>query len=337
MSSIEEIVSHLYRIKIPIPKSPLKYLNSYFINGEKFNLIIDTGLNHKDTKSLLLEIMKDLGFYPENTRLFITHDHSDHCGLSIELNKLGMEVLIHKLDGDIINDSMIWEKTFEMSKNMGFSKDLLEETKKKQIAYLYRPTGRLNFTPIRDGDILDLGNFRFIVIHTPGHSPGHLCLYEKNKKIFISGDHVLKEITPNISQWDVILSQWEKEQSNLENYLKSLERIKNIDVNLVLPGHRKIFSDLRHRIEEIKYHHETRLKEVLNIVDTHPGLCAFEIASYMKWDINYKTWDEFPITQKWFATGEAQAHLKYLCKIRKIKKYNDNQGVIRYKLLNSKD
>jgi hypothetical protein len=84
-----------------------------------------------------------------------------------------------------------------------------------------------------------------------------------------------------------------------------------LDVDLVLPGHRRLFKNLRERISELKEHHGKRAEEVLAILNRGPKH-AFQVASEMSWDINYESWEQFPLTQKWFATGEAIAHLRYL-------------------------
>lgn len=313
---MEKILDNLYQVQIPMPKNPLKYLNSYFIRGEKFNLIIDTGLNHKKSEEILMKAIVDMDFSPVNTKLFITHLHADHCGLGVKLNKMGMEVIVSDSDGKIINSPGDWEKMLEFAKKLGMPLDRLEEARDQHPGYRFRPIGKINYTPIKDGDNLDLGNFKFTIIHTPGHTMGHLCLYEKEKKIFISGDHILDEITPNISQW-------RENTTPLKDYLKSLDKIKDLPVSLVLPGHRRVVYDLKNRVHELQKHHEKRLNEVLDILKKHPGLTAYEIASYMTWDMSYKTWDEFPMGQKWFATGEAQAHLDYLCD-KGLVYYEDN-------------
>jgi len=82
-------------------------------------------------------------------------------------------------------------------------------------------------------------------------------------------------------------------------------------MNLVLPGHRRIIEDARGRIQELKDHHQNRCNEILAILATGDKN-AYQVASKMSWDITYKTWDDFPVSQKWFATGEAIAHLVFL-------------------------
>ena len=69
---------------------------------------------------------------------------------------------------------------------------------------------------------------------------------------------------------------------------------------------------IRERIDELKQHHELRIAQIMSILNQKPDLSAFEVASKMTWDIEADSWDDFPVAQKWFATGEAISHLRYL-------------------------
>lgn len=97
----------------------------------------------------------------------------------------------------------------------------------------------------------------------------------------------------------------------LKEYLDSLRKIRYYPVRVVLPDHRRSFLRCHGRIREIERHHRKRSEEVLSILKMGP-LHAYEAASRMTWDIFYVSWDQLPPWQKWFATGEANAHLRYL-------------------------
>ncbi|MBW2607910.1 MAG: MBL fold metallo-hydrolase, partial [Deltaproteobacteria bacterium] len=149
---------------------------------------------------------------------------------------------------------------------------------------------------------------------------GHVCLYETDKKILVSGDHILQEITPNIQCWS-------DDQNPLRSYLKSLDKVFDLDVDLVLPGHRRLFSDHRHRIRELQTHHKKRLAEVQDILGSSPT-SAYETASQMTWDIRADSWNEFPLMQQWFATGEAISHSRYLEEKRMIKRKTSGKMIL---------
>ena len=96
------------------------------------------------------------------------------------------------------------------------------------------------------------------------------------------------------------------------DYLKSLDRTAALDVAELYPAHRAETGDLRRRTEELKAHHARRIADALRTVAETPGLTAYEIAGRMAWSIRCRNWTEFPLTQKFFAVGEALAHLDYL-------------------------
>ena len=103
-------------------------------------------------------------------------------------------------------------------------------------------------------------------------------------------------------------------------FRSSLDKIRNLPVKIVLPGHRNFFTDLAGRIDELKIHHETRANEVLEVLGKNI-MSAYDIAAGMTWDIDCENWEQFPVTQKWFAVAEALAHLLYLESERRIKKH----------------
>ena len=147
-----------------------------------------------------------------------------------------------------------------------------------------------------------------------------MCLYEPNKKIFLAGDHILNDITPNIQLWS---DEW----NPLMEYLASLDKVNELDIELVLPGHRGIFKSCKERIQELKHHHQKRLDEIISILGKGKKN-AFQVASQMSWDIICDSWDKFPFSQKWFATGEAIAHLKYLREKGTIRREMRRQRIV---------
>ena len=147
-----------------------------------------------------------------------------------------------------------------------------------------------------------------------------MCLYEPNKKILVAGDHILGDITPTIS---LLSDDW----NPLKEYLESLDKVYQLDIELVLPGHRDVFKNAKKRIRELKDHHQKRLDEIIAILGKGRKN-AFQVASQMTWDIVYDSWDLFPVSQKWFATGEAISHLKYLEEKGVIRKEMRRQKII---------
>jgi glyoxylase-like metal-dependent hydrolase (beta-lactamase superfamily II) len=303
---MEEILPGLYRVNVPLPGSPLKATNSYVIKGTHRSLVVDTGWNREDCMVALVSGLNECGVDLDQADFLITHMHADHSGLVSALAREGARIYFGQADAEIIRSTTPerWQKMIDSAYKWGFPKQELEKAVGSHPGRRYSPNTSLNFCVLKDGDRTGIGDYSFRCIETPGHTPGHICLYEPSKKVFICGDHILFDITPNIT-----LSV--EDRNPLKEYLTSLDKVYDLDVELVLPGHRSIFRDQKERIRELKQHHQTRLKEVISILGKGKQN-AFQVASQMTWAIGYNSWGLFPPAQKLFAFGEALAHLKYL-------------------------
>ncbi len=301
---IEQIFPDIFRMEIPLPGNPLKAVNSYVIKGDQRFLIIDTGMNMPACREAMAAGLSKLAVDLNKTDFFITHLHADHLGLVSELAVPAAKIYFNYPDAEIMKNTHQWDDVGATAMINGFSAEEVESALQKHPGRKYFKPGPLNYTPLREGDQISIGRYVFQCVETPGHTPGHLCLYEATEKIFFSGDHILEDITPNISMWADV-------GNPLQEYLDSLDKISLMEISGVFPGHRRIFTDHRKRIAELKKHHQIRAEEILAILKMGPRN-AYQVASQMTWDIDCKTWDDFPAPQKWFASGEALSHLQYL-------------------------
>jgi glyoxylase-like metal-dependent hydrolase (beta-lactamase superfamily II) len=320
---IEEILMNLYKIEIPLPGNPLRAVNSYVIKGPDHNLIIDTGMNREECLKEMQAGLNSIGIDLRKTDFFITHMHTDHLGLISNLVTDGSTVYFNQRDVDGIEFFDRRRDDFmHFARMNGFPEDELQTILNNHPGHKYRSRGHLAFTFLREDNTISIGDYVFRCEETPGHTKGHMCLYEPNRKVFIAGDHILNKITPNIQLWS---DEW----NPLKEYLASLDKVYQLDVELVLPGHGPVFRNCKERTNELRYHHEERLGEVLSLLDKR-GITAYETASRMSWDIaaEYDSWDRFPALQKFFATGEAIAHLKYLEEKAIIRKETKRKRII---------
>jgi glyoxylase-like metal-dependent hydrolase (beta-lactamase superfamily II) len=301
---IERILRDLYKIEVPLPGNPLKSINSYIIKGSKKNLMIDTGMNLEECKHSLEFGLKELGVTIEETDFFITHLHSDHLGLVSSLATDHSTIYFNQPDAVRIKSGFLLDDLMKFARLNGFPEDELKTVPFTHPGFKFRSKETLDFHILKEGDLIPIGDYIFRCIETPGHTWGHMCLYEPDRKIFMAGDHILDEITPNIQ---LLSDDW----NPLKEYLASLEKVYQLEIELVLPGHRGKIRNYRERIRELEGHHQKRLNEIISILEKGEK-SAFQIASQMSWDILYDSWDLFPVPQKWFATGEAISHLRYL-------------------------
>ena len=314
---IDEIMTGLYRIEVPLPNSPLKELNSYIIKGDERNLIIDTGFNRSVCYEAMQKGLAELNLDLSKTDFMITHMHADHTGLLERLAAKTSKVYFSRIDSRVFDKDASWQPLVDYARINGFPAEELMKALHSHPGFKYSPEKLPEFTLLDNGSIIEAGGYHFQCLLTPGHTQGHICLYEENKKLLFSGDHILYDITPHIESWSY-------EVNSLRDYLNSLDMVYDLPVDLVLPGHRNFFKDLKGRIDELKEHHKQRADEVVDVLGAEIKN-AYDLAAGMTWDIDCATWEEFPIAQKWFATGEAIAHLRYLESEGRIKETPDKK------------
>lgn len=316
---VEQVIPGIYRIPVPLPGNPLRYTNSYLIRGGKRHLLVDSGFNWPVCLEALQRGLDYLKTPRSALDFFITHLHGDHSGLIHRLKSPGAQVYCSQADAAILSETgnrAFWRGLHDFYSRHGFSDETLlmgEDGLKSQTS-----GSDLNYAFINDGDKIAIGPYSFVAVATPGHTPGHTCLYEPESKLLIAGDHILGDVTPNITVWKEL-------DDSLGSYFASLDKIKQLNVELVLPGHRRLIRDCVIRMTEIKQHHRIRLDEILLILEKGP-LNAYQVAGLMNWDMSYKDWTDYPPYQQWFATGEAIAHLDHLRKRALVNRiFHNNQ------------
>jgi len=320
----DEILKNLYRIPVTLPNSPLKNLNSYLIKGEERNILIDTGFKHPECKECLINGLTELNVDMAKTDIILTHLHSDHTGLAPEIAVSGTRVFISRgeipwLYGQTRRD--MWEMDNKKLFRSGFDREALETSLKNAASRSMASDPDFeDYIPIDDGDEFSCGGYTMKAVLTPGHTPAHMCFWMAEQKTMFTGDHVLFDISPNITLWNCV-------KDSLGDYLESLRKIDKYDVRLALPGHRAV-GDFHERIAELLNHHKNRLEECYDAVLNNPNSSVYDIAGKMTWNIRCSSWDDFPINQKWFAVGECHSHLRHLEILGKVEANYDEEIVL---------
>lgn len=220
----------------------------------------------------------------------------------------GCDVVIHEKDADVITTRYLAPRT--LTDDMGNFMALNGVPRMETPAMASGSMGMLDKVAavpadkeVKGSETLRVGSFYFQVIWTPGHSPGHICLYEPNHKVLLTGDHILPTITPNVS------IHIQTHGSPLGDYMRSLEKLENLDVKYVLPAHEFDIKDLKKRVREIEAHHDERLAEMVRCVD-RGGSTAWEVAGRVQWATGMLA-DFEPWMQR-AAVGETLVRLEYL-------------------------
>jgi glyoxylase-like metal-dependent hydrolase (beta-lactamase superfamily II) len=324
-----EIIPGIYQLQIPMPNNPLEHTNVYLVRGSDGYLLIDAGWNNDRAFKSLKEQLAEIGIAPGAiSDIVVTHSHADHYGLTGKLKEhTGAKIALHHLEEKLLasrNGDM--RKMMLQTQDWFHSNGVPDET---FPSHRISPSERRRFNnhtmpdiALRGDETISTGIFDLQVIWTPGHSPGHICLYEKDKKILFTGDHVLPGITPNISL------QPQSEDNPLGDFLNALGKVRKLDVNTVLPAHEHIFTDLPGRINQITHHHGRRIMEITGAMKSGPKT-AYQISAEITWMPDFggvRFMDLNPWVRR-MAVSETLAHLKAMEVDGIVDRFSDDEIV----------
>jgi glyoxylase-like metal-dependent hydrolase (beta-lactamase superfamily II) len=326
-----EITPGIYWIKLPIgtADSTLEHVNIYLVGGDEGYLLVDAGWYTKESFDALQKNLAEIGAdIKDISQILVTHVHPDHYGMAGRIRQLsGATLTLHEVEKGFIEPRYIemdelLRQTAEWLAINGVPLDETDDIRNATVGLkdLVFPT--MPDVTLHGGETISIGTFTFQVLLTPGHSSGHICLYEPEKKVLLAGDHILPTITPNISLHPQSVA------NPLGSYLDSLNAIKQLEVEIVLPGHDEPFTGLVPRIEQIIRHHEERNREILAAINSEPKT-AYQISGYVTWGTN-ATWHDLPLFHRRMAIFETLAHLELMTVNGQVSKTARN-GIIYYR------
>jgi len=310
-SSEMEIATGIHKLNVSMANSPLANLNCYLIEGKTGWTMIDTGFFIPESFDSLKAGLDDLGItFTDIANILVTHIHPDHFGLAGRIKHLSPNTLLlmHHFEAGLIESRYVKFSDLQAKIGVMLERHGVPSFDASIFKSASMPT--LEFVQITfpdrtffGGEVFSTGIYDLEIIWTPGHTIGHICIYEPKNRLLFSGDHILPIITPNISY------HVESGDNPLGDYLCALHKIQNLPVATVLPAHEHIFTDLRGRIDEITQHHATRKTEILKILEKNT--CnAYDISGQLTWNISGSDWESLPALHKRSAVMETIAHLE---------------------------
>ena len=326
-----EIVSGVHQIKLPFPEGMPGYTNVYVVEGSRGNILVDSGWGNSEVLWAFREGLREnrLKFQDINW-VVITHIHGDHYGLASKLKEFcGAEVVMHRVEAGLINSrykdfaGLLKQIEEELSRN-GVPQFELSKLTEASIWMRQFVSPDLPDVMLDDGDRLSNGSFEFEVLRTPGHSLGHICLYEPRKKWLFCGDHVLFKAIPHAGFHP------QSGDNPLGDYINSLERLGALKANFIFPGHGPVFNSLKLRAAEILQHHAQRERDIIKAMSS--GFrTAYRVATEIPWKLeaggiafkDLAPWD------RRLAILETIAHLRLLMVEGKVGKI-DQGGISLY-------
>jgi glyoxylase-like metal-dependent hydrolase (beta-lactamase superfamily II) len=313
-----EVIPGIHQVRLPLPANPLEEINVYLVEGEEGWLLVDAGWNCPDAYHALDRQLAEMGLGLEAiTQIVITHVHPDHYGLMGRLiRECGAKTAFHRRAADVIEEISRSREQRALKVARQLRENGVPEAEVAVVGGAFTSVrSTLEHLDMPDwtllgGEDLSWGHFHFKVIFTPGHAPGHVCLYDRQKRVLLSGDHVLPGITPSVSMIPCF------EEDPLNAYLSSLRSIEALDVAVVLPAHEGVFDNLQARVQDLLAHHDERLAHVLRALGKG-AQTAYQVAEDMPWMTKLRGGREVSFADldgisRGLATGETMAHLEHL-------------------------
>jgi glyoxylase-like metal-dependent hydrolase (beta-lactamase superfamily II) len=281
---VEQVRPGLWSIPVPWPGSGLRYTLAYLVSGRGGLALVDTGWPTEMAWTVLRDSVLQTGHDLTDIKyVLVTHAHPDHLGMAARVREeSGALVGMHPAETAILRrapgDSGWRERVAGWLRARGAPQsdaaEILEPMAGavERHAQLARPD-----VHVEDGS-LPLGPGSSLrAVWTPGHTPGHLCFYDEQRDVLLTGDHILPRITPHIGLTPGA------EGDPLGDYQASLQNLTRYHPAEVLPAHEYRFTDLGARIEVLLRHHRTRLAEIEHVVACGPGLTTWDVAEALTW------------------------------------------------------
>ena len=310
-SRLSEVVPGVFELALPIPFEN-GWVNSFLLRGEGHVDLIDCGMNSPDSVELLRGALEEVGGRGAGVRrLVVTHIHPDHYGAAGLLTKDGAELYLHRLEVPMVSpryvdiDALVADVGRHLELH-GVPEADAEEMRNASRAMRDFVTPASVAVQLDGAETLDVGPRPLRVEWTPGHSPGHVCLWDAEERVLFAGDQLLPEMSPNIGLHP------QSTPNPLDEYLAALDHLLELEPRLVLPAHGQPFADAAQRVAAMHAHHSRRKDQIEEIVagETMTG-----------WEVSIAVFGRRQhLYERRLALQEALAHLQSLAVEGRVEK-----------------
>jgi glyoxylase-like metal-dependent hydrolase (beta-lactamase superfamily II) len=284
---LKKICDHIYSFILPLPFPTTPKLNIYYIDGER-PALIDTGLGDLKSIEIIVSKLKEIKKDIKDISIIInTHEHIEHFGGDRKLREIsGAKVTASSVAAPIIENS---QKINRHLKNYlsHFEPELASELKNSIDDDLKIEESKVDML-VEDGDIIDTGSVKLRVISTPGHTLGHICLYDKSRKLLFSGDHIISRRSTFVG-YDYreivshrivdIFNVKYKDPDNLSLYMESIQKLQSLDLDVILPAHGDPITDPHKKLDQEIKKKDRRSHMFLKVLDKKSEISLKELTA----------------------------------------------------------
>ncbi|WP_042223521.1 MBL fold metallo-hydrolase [Oceanobacillus manasiensis] len=262
------INNSLFQLTVPTPFA-VGDVHLYLLKGDSLTLI-DAGVKTKKAFEAIQVQLKEIGYHPRDIeQIILTHHHPDHTGL-VEAFPRAKEIMGNGLvDLWLRKDEQYFKRYEDFFKDYFRRCDIPPHFKGigKKLRSLMHYAGEGNLTSFLDeGDRLP-GHQNWQVINTKGHAQSHISFYNETEKLFIGGDHLMKNISSNPVIEAPVL-EGEQRASPLLQYRDSLRRCESLEISHLLPGHGEIFTNVSEVVQARFDKQEKRAAHVFELLQS---------------------------------------------------------------------
>ncbi len=323
----------IHRLAVPTPFM-VGRVNAYLIEDSPLTLV-DSGPNSAKALDELEQALARRGHRIEDIELLvISHQHMDHFGLaSILARRSGAEVAaIGPLAPYLANYGKETDLDDAFAENIMLRHGIPPEivTALRAVSAGFRAWGSsVEVTrPLGDGEELVLRDRRLRVLQRPGHSPSDTVFLDEARKQMLAADHLIAHISSNPLLARPLGGEPDPtgpRPQALLTYMRSLEATRELDLDLVLPGHGRPITDHVALIDERFRMHRRRAEKILGLITEQPR-SAHEIAQEL--------WGNVAVTQAYLTLSEVLGHVDLLLEDgRAVEQERD--GVVRFAAVGS--
>ena len=276
---VERLPAGILHVPLPTP-FPVGPVNCYVMLDIPVT-VIDPGMMWADSTTQLEAALDAVGRSVQDVdQVLITHGHPDHFGAAGWLADIAnATVVCGRAELPKLTASTDRTTMFDVVGRLGIPASMTDVFRAfyEGVREMSHPIDGDRIVLLDDGDTFRSGGRDWQVHVTPGHSVGHVSLYDPETRVLISGDHLLACITPNpVLEPDA--DSPDGRRRSLVEYLASLERFIRIDPLLVLPGHGPRFQDVPTLTESMRHHHDSRADEILEIIVRLGDVTPYELS-----------------------------------------------------------